>query len=194
MLLAALVAACATESGPRPQELYRETDAVTLLEAPVPDAIGQSAGLRDKVNHGRYLVELLGCGACHTDGALIGAPDPDRGLAGSSTGIAYANPLGDDRPGVVFPANITPDIETGVGDLSDAQIGAAIRAGRTRHGRDGSVVMPWPGYARLTDEDLGAIVSYLRSIEPVKHRVPQPVAPGTPAREPYVYFGVYQRR
>ena len=129
MLLAVLLAACATESGPRPQDLYRETDPVTLLEAPAPDAIGQSAGLRDKASHGKYLVELLGCGACHTDGALIGAPDPDRGLAGSSIGIAYANPLGDDRPGVIYPPNITPDIGTGVGDLSDAQIGAAIRAG-----------------------------------------------------------------
>jgi mono/diheme cytochrome c family protein len=193
-LTTVLLAACATAPGPEPLDEYRELDAVTILDAPAPDAMGQSVVLREKVNRGRYLVELLGCGACHTDGALVGEPDPERSLAGSRTGIAYSNPMGDEYPGVVYPPNITPDMDTGIGQLSDVQIGAAIRAGQTRHGRGGSTVMPWPGYARLTDDDLESIVTYLRSIEAVQHLVPRPVPPGTPARAAYVYFGVYQRR
>jgi hypothetical protein len=118
----------------------------------------------------------------------------ERALAGSGTGIAFSNPLGDDRPGVIFPANITPDNETGIGQWSDAQIGNAIRAGVGRHGSRRIAMMPWPGYAKLTDDDLAAMVTYLRSIRPIENKVPAEVAPGQRARDPFVYFGVYRSR
>ena len=54
--------------------------------------------------------------------------------------------------------------------------------------------MPWPGYARMTEDDLAAMVAYLRSVEPISHRVPDTVEPGRRATEPFVYFGIYQRR
>jgi hypothetical protein len=54
--------------------------------------------------------------------------------------------------------------------------------------------MPWQGYARLTDDDVEAIVAYLRSIPPVEHRVPTEVSPGRKASKPFVYCGVYRRR
>jgi hypothetical protein len=139
-------------------------------------------------------VELLGCGACQTDGALIGAANTHKALAGSRIGIAWSNPLGDKYPGVVYPPNITPDLETGIGKWSDPQIADAIRAGIGRHGSRRISTMPWPGYAKIYDEDIAAITAYLRSIEPVVHRVPDEVAPGQPASEPFVYFGVYRSR
>lgn len=46
----------------------------------------------------------------------------------------------------------------------------------------------------MTREDITAIVSYLRSIEPVRHQVPDEVQPGDLAREPFVYFGIYRSR
>ncbi len=54
--------------------------------------------------------------------------------------------------------------------------------------------MPWQGYARMTEEDVNAIVSYLRSIKPIRHRVPASIPPGTRATAPYVHFGVYRSR
>ena len=54
--------------------------------------------------------------------------------------------------------------------------------------------MPWQGYAKMTSEDVDAIVAYLRSIKPVEHKVPGEVLPGERAREPYVYFGTYRSR
>ena len=192
--LAGLLCACASESALDPLQQYAELDAVTILDAPPVGSVGKSAALRDRTTRGKYLVELLGCGSCHTDGALIGEPNEARLLAGSSVGIAYENPLGTERPGIVFPSNITPDLETGIGDLSDTQVAAAIRGGRGRHGAGQLAVMPWQGYARLTDQDLEAIVAYLRSIEAVSHQVPDRVAPGAVARAPFVYFGVYRRR
>jgi mono/diheme cytochrome c family protein len=140
------------------------------------------------------MVELLGCGVCHTDGALVGAPDTDRLLAGSRTGIAYTSPLEYRDPGVVFPPNITPDEETGIGRRSDEQILLAIRAGLSTHVGRPIALMPWQGYAALSDDDANAIVAYLRSIKPIRHRVPAEVHPGSKGTEPFVYFGVYAER
>jgi mono/diheme cytochrome c family protein len=185
---------CATESGVDPLAGVEEVKATTILDAPSPRP-GQSApGNRFLADRGEYLVELLGCGACHTDGALIGEPDMDKSLAGSRVGIAASNPLGDKYPGVVYPANITPDNKTGIGLWSDQQIANAIRAGLGRHMGQRIPVMPWQAYAKISDDDISAITAYLRSIEAIEHRVPNAVSPGQRATEPFVYFGVYRSR
>ena len=54
--------------------------------------------------------------------------------------------------------------------------------------------MPWQGYARLTDDDVDAIVAYLRSIPAIEHRIPAEVPPGNKTSRPFVYFGVYRNR
>ncbi len=196
LLLPILLVACATESEPQynPMQDYEQLDVTTVLDAPSPNPGNFAPEHQYQVARGKYLVELLGCGACHTDGALEGVPDTDMALAGSDIGIAFANPLGNKDPGVVFPPNITPDKETGIGLWSDKQIARAIRVGVGRHARRRIAVMPWKGYAKMTEEDLMAIVSYLRSIKPTHHQVPDEVEPGEKASEPFVYFGVYRSR
>lgn len=191
-----ILIACATESEPQydPLQQYEELDAVTILDAPSAIAGNFAPEHLYRVRRGEYLVELLGCGACHTDGALEGAPQMDRALAGSGIGIAYTNPLGTENPGIVFPPNITPDEETGIGLWSDQQIEQAIRVGLGRHADRRIAVMPWQGYTKLTAEDVTSIVSYLRSIEAVRHQVPDDVAPGEKTKRPYVYFGIYRSR
>lgn len=188
--------ACATETEPQydPLEDYEEIEVATILDAPSPVAGNFAPEHLYQVERGEYLVELLGCGACHTNGSLEGAPQIDMALAGSAIGIAYTNPLGDETPGIVFPPNITPDNETGIGLWSDQQIKLAIRSGVGRHAGRRIAVMPWQGYAKMTDEDITAIVSYLRSIEPVHHKVPDAVEPGERPKDPYVHFGVYRSR
>ncbi|MDH4124909.1 MAG: c-type cytochrome [Gammaproteobacteria bacterium] len=189
-----VLASCATDTGIGPLVDYEEVNASTIIDAPSPTP-GQSApGNLYVAERGEYLVELLGCGACHTDGALVGEPNFERSLAGSQVGIAWNNPLGDRYPAVVYPPNITPDIETGIGKWSDQQIANAIRAGLGRHGERRIAAMPWQGYATISDSDIVAITAYLRSIEPVAHRVPDEVAPGQRATAPFVYFGVYRSR
>ena len=56
------------------------------------------------------------------------------------------------------------------------------------------MVMPWQGYAKISNDDTYAIVGYLRNIAPVRHQVPNDVEPGVMTGESYVYFGVYQSR
>jgi len=188
----AMLAACASPERYDPLEAYEEVEATKVIDAPTASAASPEATAA--AARGEYLVELLGCGACHTDGALVGAPDLSKPLAGSDIGIAWTNPLENERPGIVYPANITPDPETGIGRWSDAQLAEAIRAGAGRHGTRRILVMPWQGYARLTEDDVAAIVTYLRSVEPVENRVPLPVPVGTKAKAPYVHFGVYRSR
>ncbi|MGI9271059.1 MAG: c-type cytochrome [Woeseiaceae bacterium] len=189
------VFSCATESGvDDPLADYEEVDAATILDAPSAKPGQSSPENRFLADRGEYLVELLGCGSCHTHGALIGEPDMEKSLAGSRIGIAASNPLGDEHPGVVFAANITPDTETGIGLWSDQQIANALRAGLGRHLGKRIPVMPWQAYAKISDDDTAAIIAYLRSIEGIKHRVPDEIAPGQRTTESFVYFGVYRSR
>jgi len=186
------LAACAAPSDPL--EDYVEVEAVTNIDAPAAEPGTYAPENRGQVERGEYMVELLGCGACHTSGALTGDPDLERPLAGSMTGIAFTNPLEHNNPGVVYPPNITPDVETGIGGMSDQQIANAIRAGIGRHAGRRITVMPWQGYTRMSADDIEAVVAYLRSIKPIRNEVPEMVPPGTRARYPYVHFGVYQSR
>ena len=125
---------------------------------------------------------------------MIGEPDNSKPFAGSRIGIAYSNPLETEYPGVVYPPNLTPDPETGLGAWSDDEMIEAIRYGINRHGREQLSVMPWPAYTRLTDEDAESIVAYLRGLKPIRNQVPDNVPPGVRAKSPYVHFGVYRSR
>ena len=194
ILLPILLSSCATEPPVAPIAELDELNSTRILDAPSPLPGNFAPENRYMVERGEYLVELLGCGGCHTDGALEGAPRMNRALAGSSIGIAYMNPFGNDRPGVVYPPNITPDPETGIGDWSDNQIAAAVSAGLGQHMSRRIAVMPWQGYAKLNEEDTVAIVAYLRSIRPVSNKVPDEVVPGQRASAPFVYFGIYRSR
>lgn len=173
------------------QAVYTKAELVT----PAPDAsrLSQlSQADTERVTHGRYLVEIIGCAGCHTDGAIVGEPSAARQLAGSHLGIAYTDPFRDSFPGVAYPSNLTPDAKTGLGNWTDAQIAAAIRQGDSAGGPGHLIVMSWPLYQRMSDEDVAAIVAYLRSIPAVEHEVPARVEPGTRASTPYLYFGVFR--
>ncbi len=140
------------------------------------------------------MVELLGCGGCHTGGALMGAPETELSLAGSKTGIAHSNPLETDTPGVVFPTNLTPDLDTGIGRKTDVQLKAAISGRSGSHTVRRLRVMPVIAYSKVRDEDLDAVIAYLRSVPPVHNAIPRNVPEGKATAENYVHFGLYRRR
>jgi mono/diheme cytochrome c family protein len=198
-LLPLLIAAgCATETAvepaANPMQDYEEVAATKVLDAPDPVPGSFAPDNLLQVQRGEYLVELLGCGSCHTDGALEGVPDFDKALAGSSIGIAFSNPMGNRYPGIVFPPNLTPDPDTGLGGWSDRQIANAVRYGAGRHTSRRIVIMPWQGYSKMTEDDVAAIVAYLRSVPAVRHEVPEEIIPGQDTDKPFVYFGVYRNR
>ena len=59
-------------------------------------------------------------------------------------------------------------------------IDAAFTTGERPDGRILVPSMPWRGYAHLTKSDAMAIAAFLKSLPPVSHKVPGPVAPGEP--------------
>jgi hypothetical protein len=69
----------------------------------------------------------------------------------------------------IYAPNLTPDIETGLGKWSDAEIKRAIRSGFARSGRHLNSFMPaLVSYHDMTDQDASDLVLYLRSQKPVK--------------------------
>ena len=80
---------------------------------------------------------------------------------------------------LVISANLSPDKETGIGNLSREEfIGkfTAYRDSAYKHRQidfmnDFATIMPWPVYSGMTDDDLSAIYEYLMSREPVKHNI-----------------------
>jgi mono/diheme cytochrome c family protein len=167
---------------------------MTPVEASKNMELPGAEASNEMAEQGRYLVNLLGCASCHTDGALVGKPDPARMLAGSSVGIAYTNPMVNNFPGAVYPPNLTPDRETGLGEWSVEEITTMIRTGRNRHGSQTMTIMPWTSYAQLSNADATAIATYLKSLPAVSHRVPARVMPGNPAKTPLVHVGLYRSR
>lgn len=191
--LSMLAAACTTDrTGYNPLDDFEQLDPATIFAMPEPASA--SSYSTAQLERGRYMVGLLGCGSCHTDGALTGAVNPNRLLAGSSTGIAYSSPFVDDFPGVVYPPNLTPDLETGLGSWTMERLVQMIRVGTTDHSARSLPVMPWPAFVNITEEDALAIAAYLKSLTPVRHQVPSNVSRGQRAPAPYVHFGVYQSR
>jgi hypothetical protein len=189
--LAAILVLTSCQTAYNPMDDFEQLEPVTILEP--PDPIYPSDYAREEIDRGKYLVGLLGCGSCHTDGALVGSPNADRLLAGSGTGIAYTNPF-EKNPAVIYPANLTPDSETGLGNRELNHLVYMIKVGTANHGTRSIPMMPRAAYLNITQDDALSIAVYLKSLAPVRHKVPANVVRGQPTEAPYVLFGVYQRR
>ena len=79
-------------------------------------------------------------------------------------GVTFTGPWGQ-----AISGNITPDKDTGLGELADDQIKAmiihGIRPNHTRVGRPMAHIY----YLNIDDRDLDAIVAYLQSLKPIKN-------------------------
>jgi mono/diheme cytochrome c family protein len=124
------------------------------------------------VERGRYLVATLRCAFCHTplwpDGSLV-----------ESMLFAGGQRRRWDALGEFVSNNLTSDEATGLGRWSDDQIKAALTRGvRPDGSRLLPFAMPWPHYARLTPDDLNALIAFLRTIPPISNAIPRPRRPG----------------
>jgi len=126
-----------------------------------------------RLERGRYLVESLAhCFQCHSevDYTKPGA-QPKPGKKGA--GAVFAE---EGMEWLVAP-NITPDVETGAGSWTDEQFARAIREGIGHDGRRLFPVMPYMNFRNMSDEDLASIITYIRSIEPVRNELPKTQIP-----------------
>lgn len=141
----------------------------------------------DIIARGKYIAQIAGCIDCHSpykeeynqppqdwsmeqlqiiafDGAK--AADPDKLLAGG-------RPFDLGPLGVVFTKNITPDEATGIGSWSEEQIKIAIKTGLDKDGKTLFPVMPYHVFNGMADDDLNAVVVYIKSVAPVENQVPK---------------------
>jgi len=147
--------------------------------------VGRRNPLDEQTLRGRALVLTHACSGCHS-----GVLDP-----GGEGYLAGARSAAEEYRFDNFtmrPPNLTPDVETGIGRYSDRQVFNALRFGlRLRDGPDREITsrvpgqgnfpaqphyigppMPWPSWRHMTDDELWAIVAYLkRAVKPVRHKV-----------------------
>ena len=126
-----------------------------------------------RLQRGRYLTEhLLQCFVCHSerDWDAPGAPP----IAGRKGAGVVMSERGERR--IVAP-NLTSDPETGAGRWTDDMLARAIREGIGHDGRALYWGMWYRSFAGLSDEDLAAVVVYLRTLPPVRNALPATVLP-----------------
>lgn len=117
--------------------------------------------LSDTVKRGAFLVTIAGCKDCHTPMNDKGEFLPGMSLAG---GQIFEGPWGR-----VASANLTPDA-SGIPYYDEPLFLQALRTGYVR-ARPLNQIMPWRHYGGMTDDDLGAIFAYLKSVKPIHHVV-----------------------
>lgn len=130
-------------------------------DAPYPEitAVRDSAVLA----RGEYLIYgPAHCSGCHSPlekqaSLASGEHIPLEG------GFHFPLPIGD-----LYTPNITPD-ESGIGKMTDQEIARALRYGV---GYDGRPLFDFMPFHNLSDYDLQAVISYLRTMEPVKKEIP----------------------
>lgn len=136
-------------------------------DIPMPDL--KATDDPEVIARGKYLVHgPAHCSNCHVASfdefrrADAGEDIPMRG------GVVFPMaPLGE-----LSPSNLTPDPETGIGNVSDGQLFRMLRYSLKADGTPS--IAPMMPFANMADDDLVAIVSYLRTLEPVRNEVPEP--------------------
>lgn len=140
-----------------------KTSALALAAVAIATAASADDAL---VKRGEYLMNgPVACGNCHNARAADFSFIPGMEFAG---GFKIVDPAFE-----AYAANITPDVETGIGSWTDAEIITAIREGKSREGRIIFPPMPVPSYNHMSDDDVKAIVAYLRTVKPVRNEVPE---------------------
>ena len=163
-------------------------------EPPPPD--------RDQVlrQRGAYLMAAMGCHDCHSPHDRTGQMISGRELSGHPEGAPLAqwdpsllerNILMTVSPtltsfggpwGVSVATNITPDRETGIGNLTAEALIRSWRSGRHwQVARHILPPMPAPAFSNLSDDDIRALHAFLMSLPATKNKVPEAIVAPPPA-------------
>ena len=116
------------------------------------------------IARGKHYVEAIGvCQVCH--GQDLAGPVVDDCKDAPCTGFSN-----DPIFGKMMPNNLTPGLGGTGGDFTDADYVRAIRHGIGRDNKS-LVLMPSEQYNRISDEDLGAMIAYLKTLDPVDNEL-----------------------
>lgn len=113
---------------------------------------------KDLIAKGQYVFAVAGGCACHSE------PKKEPHLGARPFPIPF---------GTVYSTNITQDKETGLGNWTDQQILDAMVKGVRRDGSRILPVMPYEKYSGMAQEDLKALIAFLRTLKPAKKATPE---------------------
>jgi hypothetical protein len=135
-----------------------------IYDAPYPD-IKASTDIAVIEKGKNIALVTKGCVHCHSpvnnvDSVLKKGEEPI--MSGAKT---FETPFGR-----IHTPNITPDAKTGIGSMTDAEIARVLRYGVKKNGE---AVLPFMQGLDMNDEDLTAVISYLRSLKPIENKVPE---------------------
>ncbi len=100
---------------------------------------------------GEYIFRAANCGGCHTATTEDAVPLAGGRRLETAFGTFYA-------------PNITPHIRHGIGRWGLSDLARALRHGVSPDGSDFYPVFPYPSYSGIRDEDLFALMAYLRRV------------------------------
>ena len=151
----------------RPKTMLTDDIKKTLQPLP-PLAHVAEPDQSDRVAYGKYLVTVGHCDGCHSPADEQGNNLPGLDFSG---GVPLTGAWGPDPKKVITVAslNLTPD-PSGIGYFDEKMFIEVIRTGSVK-ARPLANIMPWAFFRNLSDDDLKAIFSYLRTLKPVQHRV-----------------------
>lgn len=117
-------------------------------------AASQAQNTTAQSKRGEYMFRAAGCATCHT-----GEGKNDPPLAG---GRGFETPFG-----IFYSPNITPDMQFGIGAWEGPDLVRALRDGVGPGSIHYYPVFPYPSYAGLRDDDIVAMMAYLKQVPPV---------------------------
>jgi cytochrome c553 len=176
------------------QEQASEAGEGEAMAASTDNAAAQ-VSVQDQILRGQYLMRVGSCNDCHTpwvfDEALgmprpdmsrmlsghpHGGPDPEGAIGAHDIGLIGPTFTSFTLPfGTIYSANLTPDMDTGIGSWTEQMFLDIFRRGRHLGGEGRGVLppMPWFWIRNLSDDDLRAVYAYLQSIPPISNAVPE---------------------
>lgn len=132
---------------------------------------GPHISWKNQIEAGRYLVIIGGCNDCHTDGYLMseGKVAEENWLAGSPVG--WQGPWGTTYP---------PNLRLRVQEWDEEMWVTTLKT------RTGLPPMPWMNVNKMSEQDMRAIYTYIKSMGPKGEHMPLAVAPGKMPLTPYL--------
>ena len=136
------------------------------LANPNSNRVEHTKPLTSSETHGKYLVGILECYGCHSKSlALINKLKPELTPGYMAGGAKLIGSKGQ----AVRSANLTPDLESGIGTWQLEQFNLAMTKGVGPNGK--KIKAPMPLYTHLNNFELESIYSYLRTLKPAVNRI-----------------------
>jgi mono/diheme cytochrome c family protein len=138
-----------------------------------PTVTSNEDSLKKVIARGEYLANnVAACIHCHSMRDFTKFAGPTVPGTEGGGGFKFDHTILDEIPGTLYSRNITPDTETGIGSWTDDEILKAITQGISKNGDTLFPLMPYPTYNRMAKDDLLSIVAYIRTLKPIKNKVP----------------------